>query len=183
MRVGMSIKCNAPFSSCCHPEGASSSQHPYWCLGLWHITHSRVWDFLYLLPIFVSCHSLRQVFFFSPSGPDVTACFPYQKRLLQAKKKKKKKWGLEKGRVVTDISASACFQLARGPGWWEKSLPYVTSEVCERTLSRGKTKNVSFFFVFFSLLEHLFSSMESYKNWSLCKNAADFILSMVVNLC
>lgn len=69
---------------------------------------------------------------------------------------------MEKGRAVTVVSASACSQLARGPGWWEKSLPYVTSENCERTFARGETETFLFFFpVFFTLLGHIFPKMES----------------------
>lgn len=66
---------------------------------------------------------------------------------------------MEKGRAVTVVSASACSQLARGPGWWEKSLPYVTSENCERTFARGETETFLLFFfsVFFTLQGHIFS--------------------------
>lgn len=67
---------------------------------------------------------------------------------------------MEKGRAVTAVSASACSQLARVLGWWERSLPYVTSEKCERTLARGEAETF-LFSVFFTLLEHTFSKMES----------------------
>lgn len=78
---------------------------------------------------------------------------------------------MEKDRAVTVVSASVCSQLARGPGWWEKSLPYVTSENCERRLAETRRKIIPpfLFSVFFTLPGHIFPKMER----SSCENAAD----------
>lgn len=73
---------------------------------------------------------------------------------------------MEKGRAVTVVSASACSQLARGPGWWEKSLPYVTSENCERTLALGEAETF-LFFLSFSLYWDIFFLKWKVKKWKL----------------
>lgn len=74
---------------------------------------------------------------------------------------------MEKGRAVTVVSASACSQLAQGPNWWEKSLPYVTSENGERSLARGETETLLFFAVFFTYWDIFFLK------WKLIKKCSE----------
>lgn len=68
-----------------------------------------------LLPIFVSCYHSVHVSF-SLKGPDVTACFPYQRQLVywETKKKRKKKWAREWDWAATPVLASVCSQLVCG---------------------------------------------------------------------
>lgn len=92
--------------------------------------------------------------FVSLSGPDVTACFPYQRGLLQAKKK----WGMEKGRAVTVVSASACSQKGRAGG---RRVYHMSHLKAVSVHSHGVKQKRSFFSVFFTLLGHFFPEMES----------------------
>lgn len=96
--------------------------------------------------------------FVSLSGRDVTACFPYQRGLLQAKKKKSEGWKKAELSQWSQHLPVLNWRESRAGG---RRVYHMSHLKTVSAHSHGAKQKQSFFSVFFTLLGHIFPKMES----------------------